>query len=163
VSLPFEYDIFVIDTNAVIDIKKLPIQHQWPCCERLQELVEMWRLAFPRQVVKEIQDVAHPDLPGGWLVGKAAGAMKHDEPTEQTLADVQRRVGRMFDPDTDREPADPYVVAMAEQLRNDFRVTVVSRDRLPKRGIVSVHQVCEILQIPCIDLAALLEWAGFGA
>ena len=43
-SLPFDFRVYVIDTNAVIDIKLLPITEQWPCCNLLQVLVDL-RLA----------------------------------------------------------------------------------------------------------------------
>lgn len=159
-SLPFDFRIFVIDTNAIIDIKLLPLAEQWPCCNLLQVLVEQGHLAFPKQVPAELKVAEHPDAPGAWIVGGAAPAMVFDQPAEQTLADMQARVGLMFDPNQTREPADPYVVAMAKELADDgFRVTVVSADRRRKGGLVSVRDACDTLGIPYVGLDELLSWA----
>ena len=62
--------IWVLDTSALIAFKYLISgPEQWQAFERLTVLVDEARIAMPRQVLNEVAEVAHPDVPGVWAPG----------------------------------------------------------------------------------------------
>jgi rRNA maturation endonuclease Nob1 len=155
------FTIYVLDTNAVINLKKrVRLEEQWDLFQRLQSLVLAGRIAFPRQVVKEVSEVQHPDAPGVWLVGGAASHMQHAQPSEESLAEVLAVAPGMVDPDATFEHADPYVVAMAWELAGEaeFDVIVASDDKTDRPGNTSVVTACERLGLETCSIDEFISW-----
>lgn len=103
---------------------------QWALFAAMMLLVEGGRLTFPSQVHREVSREKHPDAPGAWC-GGAVKAVQHPDPSETTLVEILPTVGRVVEADAEpeREPADPYVAAMAYDLRTrGFDVVVATDD-----------------------------------
>jgi hypothetical protein len=156
------FTIYVLDTNAVIDLKtQVPLGEQWDLFQQLQSLVEAARIAFPRQVVREMSVAQHPDAPGVWLVGGAASRMQHAQPSDETVVEVLAIAPGLVDPDATTEQADPYVVAMALELAADliFDVIVVSGDKTDRPGHTSVVTACDRLGLRTCSVDDFISWA----
>lgn len=111
-------EVRIIDTSALIRLKKLlPVADQWLLLTRMSVLVEKGLLAFPRQVASEMEAARHPDAPGVWAAGNR-GWSCHPSPPDEYLAEVLG-AAQLTDPnaESDPEPADPYVVAMALEIK----------------------------------------------
>lgn len=119
---------------------------------------------FPRQVVREISAIRFPDASGAWLVG-VAPLMTYPQPGDETLARVLTSAPDMLDPDAEREPADPYVVAMALELqgRAASEVFVVSRDKIDRPGSTSVVTACGLLGLRARGVDEFIEWVSGAA
>lgn len=74
------------------------------------------QIAMPRQVIREIERTAHPDLPGAWAPG-VRGALRHPLDVDFVhLRRVMAEAGQVVDPNKAEEDADPYVAALALHL-----------------------------------------------
>lgn len=105
--------IAVIDTNVLLDFKKVvPVDQQWDLLMEMSKRVGAGSLTFPRQVVRELTGVRHPDAPGAWIAS-AKRSIQHPEPTEETLVRVLAVAADLIEADNPNEVADPYVLAMA--------------------------------------------------
>lgn len=154
--------LVVLDSSVVINLKRqLKVADQWPFLLRLTALVERGVVGWPRYVKKEVTGAQHPDAPGAWLAGQAA--QPFDEPDYETVAEVLG-VAQLVDLEAEDEVADPWVVAMALELREAHpgaRVIVASDDvvdRLPQKE--SIGTACERLHIEqwsCDDLIAWVD------
>jgi len=112
------------------------IDDQWDFLLRMTELVRSGHLAFPRQVAKELAYGQYPDAPGAWI-GSAKRNVSHPEPSEETLRMVLTVADRLVDAEAtdDREPADPYVAAMACEIPRRYpgcRSVVATDDRVDR-------------------------------
>ena len=65
----------------------------------------------------------------------------------------------MIESDSDSDPADPYVLALALQMwRASMNISVVTediKDRLPLK--ISIRTACGILGLPMLDLEGFRE------
>jgi hypothetical protein len=153
----------VADTCALIDVKfSVPLARQWSFLNGLTILVDQGRLAFPRQVQREITDAKYPDAPGAW-VASCRGWSRHPEPAETVLPEVLAIAPKLVDWNSEREAADPYVIAMALEIsrRHPAAQVVVATndtvDRLPMK--TSVLSACKLLGLQCWTPPQFFEWA----
>ncbi|MDN5803024.1 MAG: DUF4411 family protein [Microlunatus sp.] len=162
-SRPVPAEVRVIDTGALIELKKLlPVGDQWPLLVRMTVLVEKGHLAFPRQVTSEVKHVRWPDAPGAWAAGNK-GWCVHSQPRDEYVAEALG-AAQLTDPnaESDIEPADPYVVAMALQIRDNnpgcqvYVVTTDRVDRMPAKE--SVVTACDRLVVPCSTPEEFVDW-----
>lgn len=153
------FRILVLDTNAIINLKKLPIRQQWSFFKKAERLVESGHIVFPRQVHQEISRVKHPDAPGVWAAG-IASSVRQSDPREETLKKVLEVASDMLDPNSEKDLADPYVVAMALELQGGGKcqVSVVSDDKVDHSGLTSVATACNRLSVPCIGVDEFILW-----
>lgn len=154
--------VVVLDTSVLIAFKKIvPITQQWALLGVMTGLVQEGRLAFPKQVVKELSLGQHPDAPGAWIASKLKG--QHPQPAETSLARVLG-VAQLVDVEAtaEREAADPYLVAMALEIREAHpggRVVIATEDvvdRMPSKE--SIGTACERLQIERWSAEQFVEW-----
>ena len=153
----------MIDTGALIALKRLlPVGDQWPLLTRMSMLVEEGHLAFPRQVANEVKHVQWPDAPGAWAAGNKGWGV-HPQPRDEYLAEALG-AAQLTDPNAepDIEPADPYIVAMALQIRDSnpgCAVYVVTTDRIdrmpPKESILTA---CNRLDLQCSTPEEFVAW-----
>lgn len=153
----------VIDSSSLITLKKLvPLTEQWPLLITMSELVRDGRLAFPRQVAAEMKVAKHPDAPGVWAAAHSGWA-RHRQPSDEALAEVLA-VAQLTDPNSEAEleVADPYVVAMAWQIRNRSSATpvmVVTEDRIDRMPAKeSIVTACTRLDLPWCGTEAFVQW-----
>lgn len=156
-------EVRVIDTSSLIALKRLlPVGDQWPCLLQMSALVETGHLAFPRQVTVEMKAGRHPDAPGAWAAS-VRGWTLHHQPSDDSLAEVLA-VAQLTDPasEADTEVADPYVVAMAWEIREahpDRDVVVVTEDRvdrLPAKE--SILTACNRLELTTCSAEDFIDW-----
>jgi hypothetical protein len=158
--------IWVPDSSALIGVKTVvPGARQWGLFRRMESLVEEGRIAFPRHVRTEMQDLAHPDAPGVWAAG-VFPAIKHAVDPD---ADYIRRVmasdaKAVVDPNKAREDADPFIIAQALQLMDaGYEVCVVTEDHLDNPTRIALTKACDICSVEWIRLDEFLKDIGFGA
>lgn len=157
----YEHGVLVVlDSSVVINLKKrLKVADQWSFLLRLTELVEQGVVGWPRYVKKEVTDARHPDAPGAWLAAQTS--QPFPEPAYESVAQVLA-VAQLVDTEAEDEVADPWVVAMALDLRETHpgaRVVVSSDDvvdRLPQKE--SIGTACERLQLEMWSCEDLIAW-----
>lgn len=154
------FRIFIVDTSAVVRLKTVPVAEQWATLQLLVSLVQQGRMGFPKQVVQEGVDRAqHPDAPGAWLA-HVAPFQQHPEPESVTLRRVLE-AATLVEVTADHDVADPYVVAMALELKDEgFDVVLVTHDKVDRLPVKeSIATACDRLDIVHCELDAFLEWA----
>jgi hypothetical protein len=155
--------IWVLDTSALIAFKYLISgPEQWHAFERLTVLVDEARIAMPRQVINEVAEVAHPDVPGVWAPGMR-DRLRH--PLDGDFEYVQRvmsEAGDVVEAESTKDEADPYVIALALQLSAiGQRTVVVTEDKIDHRPIrISLASACEVMGVEWTDGLTFLNTVG---
>jgi hypothetical protein len=155
--------VWVLDTSAIVDFKSLiALSDQWDAFKGLEERVIAGEIAMPRQVLNGGAELTHPDLPGTWATG-IRGQLQH--PLDVHFDQIQRvmaEAGEVTDPNKTTEDADPYVVALALQLReaglDAIVVTSAAVDRLPLK--IAMTTACNRLGVPHASPRDFLIAAG---
>lgn len=152
--------LVVLDSSVVINLKRLlKVTEQWPFLLVLTERVEQGTVGWPRFVKQECTTVRYPDAPGAWLAGQASQPFR--EPDYETVAEVLG-VAQLVDTEAEEEVADPWIVAMALELRAEHphaRVVIASDDvvdRMPQKE--SIRTACERLGIERWCCQDLIDW-----
>jgi rRNA maturation endonuclease Nob1 len=140
--------VWIFDTSALVEAKAaLSVADQWQTFKQLEDMVRAGSVAMPRLVIREISEIAHPDLPGAWAPG-VRDIQKH--PLDAEWGHVQRvmaEAGDVVDPNKTKEDADPYVLALALQLLGEGHdACVVTEDRVD-RNRIAVTTACDRLGI----------------
>lgn len=105
--------------------------------------------------------VKHPDAPGAWIAN-AKNSVRHPEPAEDTLVRVMGSAADVVEKNATRDPADPYVLAMALELVEcypDRQILLVTNDvvdRLPLK--ISVRTACGRLGLLHCPPEPFLTW-----
>jgi rRNA maturation endonuclease Nob1 len=163
IDSPLHPIICVIDTSVMIEFKAtVGIERQWDLLSSMTDLVKTGRIAFPRQVARELSQARHPDAPGAWIAS-AKRDVQHPEPAEQTLVRVLQ-AGQLVDVNApaDREVADPYVAALALEIverHPQSHVVVVTNDivdRLPMK--IALRTACERLGLQTCTMQPFVDW-----
>lgn len=156
-------EIFVLDTGVIIRVKQMvKVDEQWGILETMMNCVRSGEMCFPRQVATELTEQKWPDAPGAWA-GHAKALVLHREPLDGFVAQVLEKTPDLIDPDaTGGEPADPYVVGMALDLRTVYsnsRVVVASDDKVDRPPLrMSVKTACDRLGIEFCEAVRFIEW-----
>lgn len=139
-------NVWLLDSSALIEAKRvLPVDSQWVVFKRLEEMVENGAAAMPRQVIREMSEIAHPDLPGAWAPG-VRDRQRH--PLDAEWEHVQRvmtEAGDVVDPNKTTEDADPYVLALALQLVLAGEAVVVVTEDCVDRNRIALTTACDRL------------------
>src|SRR5262245_40688968 len=147
--------IWVIDSCCLIEIKIIPVAIRPKVIAHLDKLVADGTLVYPQQVIGELKNYAPPkmlpsDIPYQWAkkheVTACHGQLLHKEAkailaVHNDLIDTQAT--------SPKEPADPYVIALARKLREqgeDARIITNDVRQIHKK--VSVSAVAGLLGIP---------------
>jgi Domain of unknown function (DUF4411) len=160
---PAPDEIYVLDSCLLIRIKRIvKVDDQWPLLAAMLDLVRSGSLCFPRQVATEVADQRWPDAPGAW-VGHAKDHVCHREPADGCVSQVLAAAADLIDADaTGPEPADPYVAAMALQLKSVYantRVVVASDDKVDRLPLkLSLKTACDRLGIEFCEPEPFLAW-----
>ena len=155
--------VVVVDTSVLISIKtRVPLDAQWELLRIMEDLVKVGRLAFPKQVWREMRDGKHPDAPDVWTAAVKAH-IRHADPELETLAKVLAVAPGMVDVDagTDMEKADSYVAAMAVELSewdDECRIIVAANDVIDRPPLISLATACRSLGIDCWATEDFIHW-----
>lgn len=132
---------------------------QWDLFRRLEELVDLGEIAMPRQVIQETVEVAHPDAPGVWARGMQRRLRHPLDVDYDYVKEVMRVAPNLVEANQQRDVADPYVAALALQLRaGGESVEVVTDDVIDHLPIkIALATACDRLHISHITCAQLLD------
>jgi len=140
--------VWILDTSSLVEAKSaLSVADQWRTFKLLEDMVRGGSLAMPRLVIREISEIAHPDLPGAWAPGVRDIQQHPLDPQWQHVQRVMSQAGEVVDPNKTKDDADPYVLALALQLLGDgYDARVVTEDRVD-RNRIAVTTACDRLAI----------------
>lgn len=135
--------VWILDTSALVEAKSaLSVADQWQTFKLLEDMVRAGTLAMPRLVIREISEIAHPDLPGAWAPGVRDIQQHPLDPEWEHVQRVMAEAGDVVDPNKTKDDADPYVLALALQLvEQGLDVCVVTEDRVD-RNRIAVTTAC---------------------
>lgn len=158
--------VAVLDTSSIIEAKKIIApQRQWAFFERLKEMVRNGEVCFPKAVRDELRNSRHHDTPETWALNAYEHVPRLLEPSIDTVIEVMDAAGAVVEGDEESEPADPYVLAQALEMKRRGRgIRVVTEDRVDRLPLkIAMTTACERLDREPIDLAGLLQAMGFAA
>jgi hypothetical protein len=156
--------IWVIDTSSVIAIRRsIENTKKAQVFTQMTALVQGGRLFFARQVLDELAravDPKSPDTQYKWAKENEAQACER-RPSLDEVKEILRVVPTVLDPnkDTGSEEADPYVLALAAQLRAaqlEARVVTEESKDYPRK--MSLSTASGLLGIPSVPLVAFLRF-----
>jgi hypothetical protein len=153
----------VLDASAIINIKRtVPAAQQWELLEQLKILVQEGSVFFPRAVTRELHQNRFIDAPEAWALNAGQYVNAAYEPTDESWIRVMAEAGDVIDPDAEREPGDPMVLAQALDLREaGYEPCVVTDDTIDREPIkVSLRTACARLGIESCDLQTFLDGVG---
>ena len=159
--------IWVADSSSIVDLKIIPHALRPQIIKHLDALVGNGRLIYPRQVLEELKSYASPkalktDLPYSWAKGHEVKACHPDRLVAEAKAILDAH-SDLIDPDAvGTDPADPYLVALAQKLRNGgVDARIVTNDTRQINNKVSVAAVAGLLGIPSTVMRLFLRGEGF--
>jgi rRNA maturation endonuclease Nob1 len=151
---------FILDSSLIIELKRaVPADRQWELAKYMETLVEVGRITFPPQVLREIRGQKHTDIPEAWVLAVGAKITQSNDPAYEHIEAVMAVASDLIDADTEIDPADPYVIALAreksEEGTDTYVVTADVVDRPPLK--ISMRTACERLGTPWMDIDEFLE------
>ncbi len=154
----------VLDTSSLVNIKVLVrVDRQWDLFQHLQAMVDGGEVAMPRQVIREVGELAHPDTPGVWARGMTHRLQHPLDVEYEHLRRVMKAAPNLVEANQHKDVADPYVVALALQLMADgHAVEVVTDDlvdHLPTK--IALGTACDRLKLAHRTCQAFLTLVGF--
>ncbi len=159
--------IWVIDSSSIVDLKIIPHALRPQVIRHLDALVANGRLIYPRQVLEELKGYAPPkalnnDVPYSWAKGHEARACHPDRLVAEAKAILDAHPD-LIDPDSaGKDPADPYIVALAQKLRSGgVDARIVTNDTRQINNKVSVAAVAGLLGSPSTVMRIPLRGEGF--
>ena len=118
------------------------------------------RIALPRQVITEVSEITHPDVPGVWASG-IRGQLQHPLDADyEHISHVMSVASNIVDVNKRNEDADPWVLALALQIRDsDHTVCIVTEDTVD-RSSISIKTACRRLMLDCCSVSKFLTHCG---
>ena len=154
-------DVWIIDASSLIEIKRaVTTGNQWGLLKTMEDMVRDGRLGAPRHVYREMSRTPHPDAPGVWASGVRDVQLLPLDVDPACTRSVLREVPTLVDVNKSEEDADPYVVALAWQLKQEGKnVLVVTEDRVD-RASMSIATACDSLGIAWVRLRDFVASLG---
>ena len=162
-------DLWVIDTSSIIEVRRptlqIPRAKQPEVFAALTELVNRDVLVFPKKVLAELErqtaaiSADRRDLPYEWARDNEVRACHHEFDYEaMTEALAVEGVGEIVDADKPGvEPADPYVLGLAYQLRRAGRdAGVITEDRKNAPDKIGLAPAVGLVGVPSVPMRAFL-------
>jgi len=157
--------VWILDTSAIIQVRRLDGRKRAAIFRQMGALVEAGRLVFPKEAVEELERFADPNSPDEqyeWAERYESEACKN-EPSLDLVKNVLEKVPKVLDADKDTgvEEADPYVLAMALRLRDEGKdARVVTQERKDTPTKMSLGTAAGMLGLPSLPLEAFLGYEG---
>jgi hypothetical protein len=155
----------VVDTSSLIQVRRtgLSAPRQVAIFTRLTALVDAGRLVFPPQVRAELEwgEADHPDDEARAWVRRVRDRAEREANLE-TVRQILASAPTLIDPQSSRDQADPYVIALAVDADNIGGVRIVTEDRrdhVDGRGTVarlSLATAAGMWNIPVVPLAGFM-------
>lgn len=154
-------NIWIVDASSLIEIKKnFELTTQQEAFKLLEDMVFKGQIAIPNQVIKEICQYKTPDTVSHW-VQKIKPKLKYSSKVEPKFVKmIQEEYTNFSDPDKEIDDADPYVVALACQLRDQGKIPCVVTEDIVDRKTKAIFSVCTEEKINCIDIREFLSRLG---
>ena len=154
--------VWVIDSSALIKAKRIvSLSNQWSAFKHLEQLAVDGQIALPRQVIKEMGRISHPDLPGAWATGirellqhPVDAGYGHLGTVMSFAADV------VMDVNKDSEDADPWVLALALRLKDEGHSVCVVTEDVIDRISISIATACKRLSVDWCGIRTFLSHCG---
>lgn len=161
---------YVIDASSLINLRMhYPISVFRSFWEKLDQLVVDDRLGAPQAVFDELSQKDDDHLFNWAKTHK--DKMFYTDYTErflQNIANIMERYPKLIDENSEKEQADPYVIAMAIEYRDRPQqklfyhdVCVVTEESIKKRsGKVKIPEVCNFYNISYCRMVGMAEKEG---
>lgn len=156
--------VWVIDTSSIIEVRRSTRKNQREQIFReMTRLVTEGRLAYPAQVVAELGRYAQsqpPDPQLAWATQNASTAHGNGTCSLDDVKEILAEVPEVLDPNKDAgaDEADPYVLAVAQKLREEGTdARVITEERRDTDSKISMNTAAGILGIPSVPLTAFLK------
>lgn len=158
---PDEVDVWIVDSSALIKAKAIvAVNNQWAAFKHLEQMVIEGRIALPRQVINEMSEIAHPDLPGAWAPG-VRGSLQHPlDAGYEYIAHVMSVAGDVLDVNKASEDADPWVLALALNIEADGHSVCIVTEDVVDRNRISIRTACGRLKIGWCRVRTFFEHCG---
>ena len=144
--------MWVLDSSSLIRTKEIvTVSNQWAAFKHLEEMVKAGQIAMPRQVINEMSEIAHPDLPGAWAPGMRSDLQHPLDADFADLGHVMQIAGDVVDVNKTTEDADPYVLALAYGLKRQGNAACIVTEDTVDRNRISIATACDRLN---------LDWVG---
>jgi len=161
-------DIFVIDTSSLISVKEvIKLEKREAVFNVLTNICQQDALVYPPEVFKELEvgvKSGRPDLPFQWAKENKERGCRFGSCHEELRTVMNHPIARLTsDPDqtSDREDADPFVLATALKLESTLLTPVVVTEESRKAPpLVPLTVAAGSLGLPAINLYALLVRLG---
>jgi predicted nucleic acid-binding protein len=157
------FTVYIIDTNIVIDIARRihPPRIRDEARAIVERLVGEGTVISHREVFLELQDGAKPgDTPFNWARTNSAIFREVTEQQEAHVLAVLADHPGLADPKKTGPDADPWLVALALETGG---VVVTGDGSTGRSGRTQVKDVCDALDIRCIDVDEFLSENGWSA
>lgn len=152
--------VFVLDSSLIIQLKReIKADRQWELAKHMEELVVAGRITFPPQVLREIRGQQHTDIPEAWALAVSSKIATPSSPGWDHVEAVMAVADDLIEADAEGDPADPYVVALALELREEgFDAIVATADIVDRPPLkISMGTACDRLALAWMDLDEFLR------
>jgi len=150
--------IYCIDTSAIIDaMRRYYPPDAFPgLWEKLELMIESEELIAPKEVLHELSK--KDDDTYEWAKNNSKIFIELDEEVQWATSEILNEFPRLVADMSGRNHADSFVIALA-RVKGAVVVTNEKRARNPKTP--KIPDVCEHLDIRCIDLLNLILEKGW--
>ena len=151
--------MYILDTSVWIHVgRNHPPDIFATLWGHIEDAIARGEIRSPDEVLRELEE-GHDTLAPA-LAGKVGLFVPLDAGLQAAATEVLARCPQLVDPDSTRNRADPFVVALARQLQG----TVVTQER-PRRGATGrpkIPDACVIMAMnPSMDWFDFLRRAGW--
>ena len=156
--------VWVADSSSLIlvreTVSRANEQIIWTAFSKLAATDE---LVWPPEVTQEIEWGARQDTVMNWVRSHKNGCER--TAGLETVKSVLSVAQTLIDPDSPREQADPYVIALARDLLDvgglfQPRVTIITDDLRDKPTKMSLSSAAGLMSVPTVPLRAFLISRG---
>ncbi len=152
-----EITVWILDTSSLVETKSVvTLAEQWETFKLLEDMVNSGKIAMPKQVINELSEFKHPDIPGAWATGIRKNLKFSVDVNYESVATVQSKCPKLTDYTKENEDADPYVVALAHQLKAQDEIPCVVTEDKVNHKFQSIVNACSQLEIKCTDIKTFL-------
>jgi len=158
-----EDTVYCIDISSLVDLKSWrPFNRYREVWKRLDELIRQGRMIAPKQVLEELQQVDDALLK--WARKRKQRLFRR---TSRVLVDRVQRIVKRFptlvDPSQPVKNADPFVVALALEEKNQTlgqEVYVVTEEKY-RPGKTRIPHVCEEYRLKYLSIHQMFLFEGW--